>query len=398
MNIKTGNSRPHLLATVSTIALVLSSGSALAENGEPVLWAEIGWHSDKVYDSTDGFALPLGALVPQSGLTAPLTGGATLSRSYGDDRKLAFRPDGMDWVFSASIRYGRSHGKSQINQTKPLPTTSFTTFHTTIPTYPFPYHRTYVKPVKIAGDHIDVSTVSAETHFFLDFEAGKDVGLGIFGQGSTSTLGAGVRFAHLSTALNVSQFHAQPDVHFSHFQYAHPTRAFFPSTTLIVPWYHSGARELWHSLAGNPHSSHSFTGLGPSIYWDASAHLWGQDRDGISLDWGMNAALLFGKQKNKVQHHTTGAYNCYGHSCYAVTGRGISYRNQSASHNEKSATVPSLGGYAGFSYRIADVKASFGYRADFFFHAIDTGLTGQDALSRGFYGPFASISIGVGGD
>lgn len=63
----------------------------------------------------------------------------------------------------------------------------------------------------------------------------------------------------------------------------------------------------------------------------------------------------------------------------------------------KSVTVPNFGGFAGISYRLLDFKASVGYRADFFIHAINTGAAGQGAVTRGFQGPFVNVSVGIGG-
>ena len=60
-------------------------------------------------------------------------------------------------------------------------------------------------------------------------------------------------------------------------------------------------------------------------------------------------------------------------------------------------TVPNLGGFAGFSYRFGgDAKISIGYKADFFFGAIDGGIDTRKNENRGFYGPFACICIGIG--
>jgi len=42
-------------------------------------------------------------------------------------------------------------------------------------------------------------------------------------------------------------------------------------------------------------------------------------------------------------------------------------------------------------------KVSFGYRADVFFGVIDGGLATRSTFNRGFYGPFAQVSIGIGG-
>jgi hypothetical protein len=42
-------------------------------------------------------------------------------------------------------------------------------------------------------------------------------------------------------------------------------------------------------------------------------------------------------------------------------------------------------------------KVSLGYRGDFFFGAIDGGVESRKTYNRSFYGPFASVSIGLGG-
>ncbi len=42
-----------------------------------------------------------------------------------------------------------------------------------------------------------------------------------------------------------------------------------------------------------------------------------------------------------------------------------------------------------------DFKVRMGYRADFFFGAIDGGIDTRKSETLGFYGPFATISIGL---
>ncbi len=51
----------------------------------------------------------------------------------------------------------------------------------------------------------------------------------------------------------------------------------------------------------------------------------------------------------------------------------------------------------GLSYRYKNAKISFGYRADFLFGAMDGGIDSYKSETRGFYGPFATVSIGLGG-
>ncbi len=51
-----------------------------------------------------------------------------------------------------------------------------------------------------------------------------------------------------------------------------------------------------------------------------------------------------------------------------------------------------------WAFRIvySDAKISFGYKADFFFGAIDGGIDARKNENRAFFGPYASISIGIG--
>ena len=59
--------------------------------------------------------------------------------------------------------------------------------------------------------------------------------------------------------------------------------------------------------------------------------------------------------------------------------------------------VPNLGGFAGFSVKYPNAKVSFGYKADFFFGAMDGGNDVRRVEDIGFHGPYASASIGLGG-
>lgn len=69
----------------------------------------------------------------------------------------------------------------------------------------------------------------------------------------------------------------------------------------------------------------------------------------------------------------------------------VVYQNPVCGHaTNRVVTVPNLGGFAGISYCYANAKISLGYRADFFFGAIDKRHS--ETLNIG--GPFATISFG----
>ncbi len=86
-----------------------------------------------------------------------------------------------------------------------------------------------------------------------------------------------------------------------------------------------------------------------------------------------------------------------------MTHARIGYAAYSSRHNtlnrtqSRRVTVPNLGGFAALSYRFTNAKLSMGYRADFFFGALDRGLDTHNSVTTGFNGPYATIAIGLGG-
>jgi hypothetical protein len=49
------------------------------------------------------------------------------------------------------------------------------------------------------------------------------------------------------------------------------------------------------------------------------------------------------------------------------------------------------------SFRYSGAKVSFGYRGEIFFNAMDDGFDTARSADRSFHGPFATLSIGLGG-
>src|SRR6185437_4184068 len=232
----------------------------------------------------------------------------------------------------------------------------------------------------------DVEARSSESHTVLDFQVGRDIGVGLLGSGTRSTFNLGVRFAQFGSRSNVA-FKSDPD--------AHPTFKYFPNGAKIV----RGA--IYHSNAAAESAIRNFHGVGPSIAWSASAGIAGTNEEGkILLDWGVNAAVLFGRQKAVVHHQTTALYH---HGAYPQARSGYSYRSTLYRNappdrvRSHSVVVPNIGGFAGLSFRYDTAKVSFGYRGDFFFGAMDGGIDARKTYNRNFYGPFATVSIGLGG-
>jgi hypothetical protein len=306
--------------------------------------------------------------------------------SVDETGKFSFQPDGSNWVFSASVHIGRSVGTQKVNQqTYPK---SFIT-HYSIFGVPYTGRRS-----PLSARFARTIAKHDESHVIADFQAGKDVGLGMFGnKDSSSVFGVGVRFAQFNTKSNIS-LNSDPDWQFLYRYNDYPSLGIYHLKKVAGQPYHSNIAGLI--------ATRNFLGIGPSISWNASAPFIGTAKNGeVTVDWGLNAAILFGRQRTKVQHHTTSLYHSRNLGSYV----GQSYRSKATvlsrsttAHNRmRNVIVPNVGGFAGLSFHVENFKVSAGYRADLFFHAVDGGIDTHKSENVGFYGPFASVSVGIGG-
>jgi iron complex outermembrane receptor protein len=333
--------RRQLLATASAFALfaVCGAQNAQAEDGAdtPLVWIELGGQFDAVNDGHSIYDVPSALSPPPTfEVRAPdnLQHGPRLG--WDSDASLTLDLPDSGWVLSGAIHYGRAL-RSRIDHQQPKPT-----FYT--PTYHYAVVRAFYQ----------VSARTLSTHLITDFKAGRDVGLGMFGFAGTSVLSLGVRYADFDSSTDTMQS-SVPNL--------------------------GGGRIFQATL----HMRHAFTGLGPSLSWDESARVFGHPEAGsVWLDWGANAAILFGKQSTTGSHRTGGYITSHVYHTSPIA-------------RQHTRSVPNVGGYASVSYRLHDVKISLGYRADLFFGAIDGGIDTVKSYDRGFYGPFAKISVGIGG-
>jgi hypothetical protein len=114
---------------------------------------------------------------------------------------------------------------------------------------------------------------------------------------------------------------------------------------------------------------------------------------GLAFDWGVNVAVLFGRQKVRGSHKSSSQYfKSFGYGPYSSSNPPAK-----AIARTRSVIVPNVGGFAGASLRFLNAKLSLGYRADFFFGAMDGGIDSRKTYDRNFFGPFATVSIGLGG-
>jgi iron complex outermembrane recepter protein len=403
--------RWQLLVTVSAAALLAAAyGASEAEaagnsDDRPLLWIEFGGQLSRLSDMQDALDPSFMATIAQRNLLSALNVQSPPAYALDTEGKISFQPDDTDWVVSASIRYGRSAATRHRHQQ---------TANATIPVHiSYPSFGVYLTTPKYPNQHVrfaDGSTAQSERHAILDFQAGKDIGIGMFGSHASSVLSAGVRFAQFSSKRTVD-LHAEPDVQY-------PTA---PENSIAAFLAFRYAPIRFHDDNAIASSQRDFRGVGPSLSWDASIPLAGHSDSGeLAFDLGANAAILFGRQKARGHHQTTvlsyyknyweshgGAGHLHrGHFVntaihYATpshyTHGDIPHHTNAASFNRtRSVTVPNFGGFAGISYRYSDAKLSLGYRADFFFGAIDGGIDTRKTENRAFYGPYASISIGLG--
>ncbi len=375
------NAKWRLLTGVSVYALIaVVSQVRAATNDRPTIWVEAGVQLDRLTNGQEPFAPPFVSSLLQNPFTPPQQVQKPPLYAFGQEGSVSIQPEGSEWKFTTSLRYGRANSSGNIHEQSAPPSLELIA---SIPI--FNIHFTNHAPASTER----FATTASRTHSaytVLDFEVGKDVGLGAFGTHSSSVFNAGVRFAQF-TASATSRIDSDPD--------------FSPSYKYLTsfggqPAYVKFPQEKRDLFSAKIDRSLSFHGIGPSVSWEADAALLGNlDAGTITLDWGMNGAVLFGRQKMAAQHSTMAH-----HGSIRISHGPLPTLYPTAVHDtvrSRSIVVPNIGGLAGFSLRFPNAKVSFGYRADFFFGAIDGGIDTRKTYDRNFYGPFATISIGLGG-
>ncbi len=398
------NARFQLLVTVSAVTLITAvcaneETRAADEPSRPTIWIELGGQLEAIANGQDAFTAPFaaGAQPPEPFPFAhryPFGPAVRIAQpdvdfdparpfgiqkpppnSFGGEAKISIEPRGTDWVFTAAVHYGRSNGhKSDLQKTDDR--------------VPYNVHPGVIShPTILTPDTIRFSNARAnfnESHVVLDFQAGKDVGLGLFGSAIHSQFDAGVRYAQFTSKSSLDVV-AVPYLQI----YGHHSSSAFSG-----PKYHVKTR--FHSYDFSAHSTRSFHGIGPSLSWSGTSALAGDaDTAQFALDWGVNGALLFGRQKVATDHRTTSFDRYY---TGVLISRVTQYKHTPPRGiRSHSVVVPNLGGFAGLSLKFPNAKVSLGYRADFFFGAMDAGIDARHTEDMSFHGPFATIGIGLGG-
>jgi len=317
-----GNYRHLLLSGASALAMLVAVTTQAAADDQDHFSIELGGQ----YGFEAGGSTQWFGLVPPSGGEGFFTGVGTdefrngPKHSWNIDGAAKFQPAGTDLIFKVGVQYGRTQRESK--------------------GFAFTYYTS-----TDGGDVYYINGVSRhkEEHVKVDFQVGKDFGLGMFGNnGGTSIFSVGIRYA---------QFSARTDINFATSKY-----------------------EASITNTGSGIVTRRFSGVGPMISWEASAPI---SDDGFALDWGAEAAVLFGRQKSYF------AINYYG-----GTIGGARHRNQ---------TVPEVGGFMGLSWTCPDAPAKFtlGYKVDALFNVYDGGFFAPANVDRVTHGPFVKVGINV---
>ncbi len=424
--------RWKLLTGASALALTAYVSSAVdvkaEDTGRPEVWIELGGQMEQMQGLSSTFTAPFMSITPapgvydQGSLVHPIAPVPTVFQgnifadsqrpprfSFGVEGKISFQPDDSNWIFSAGVRYGRSNSnRHHHRQTYAAPMATFTYTHTSAFYSSNNVSETETKALPF-HPFADARAGSTERHAILDFMAGKDVGLGLFGHQGSSTLSAGVRIASFKENSAFAA-NGRPEING---QITHYTAYVFFGAFKVGG--HNGLHASFYNYNMSAHAERRFKGIGPTVNWNASAAIAGNEQDGeLALDWGINAALLFGKQRAKVDHTTQGYHNFYTRtklpanacvvaappfygSCFGY-GRTRPSLTPNSGHGtrSRSVSVPNLGGYVGLSMKYSNAKISIGYRYDTFLNAMDTGIDAMKKSNLTFNGPYASISIGLG--
>jgi len=376
--------RRQLLCAASAVALaacISKSSTAYAEDADrPTMWIELGGQLEFVQGTASPFTAPFMTAI--SPTPAPYRddifeeGQKPPRSAFGLEGKVTFQPEESDWKFSAGVIYGRSQSNRHIHHQTDQPIVTHTFY------LGYPIYASYIAHKHPSADTLADTTLSSkESHLIVDFQVGKDVGLGIFGERGSSTVNVGVRFAQFQSRSSFA-VNAIPSVSIDPFDLT----------------FKYALASNFHGYTMHAHAARTFHGVGPSLSWNASKGLAGNAEDGeLALDWGINASLLFGRQKAKVDHNTHG-YHIYSTASgkYQYYHHVVLPPNNAHSTRSHSVVVPNVGGFAGLSVKYPNAKVSLGYRADFFFGAVDAGIDVRRTRDLGFHGPFATISLGLG--
>jgi hypothetical protein len=236
--------------------------------------------------------------------------------------KATFQPAGSPFSYALGVRYGRSRQASR-------------SFSANYPSGGGTFDQT-------------VNTSERLSHTMVDFEVGKDVGIGLFGSGTT-TVGGGLRYAH---------FYSTTRGNFAtSFKYGG-----FPA-----------------SRAGQFELSRYSDVIGPRIFARTTSPFAGElGERGVSLGLSVGAGVLFGRESAK-------------NDVFLSSGTPGQFAQFSRS---RQVTVPTVDASAQVNWVVpgSPLMVSAGYRYDGSYKVMDGGSAGSShQLNSVQHGPFLGL-------
>ncbi len=204
--LKIARLRSDLMVGASLLAIlgaILACQPVIADEQKadgPNVWIELGGQVERV-DSAHSVLIPLFISQSTSANRLPMIDAQRPSRySLGGEGKISFIPKNSDWQISASIRYGRSGNDRHLHHQSPLP-------------FSYRYFGNQVFSPLGFEQFGDGQSNFKESHFVLDFQAGRDLGIGLFGDRAESMVSIGLRYAQFTNKSDAT-LHARPEYRF----------------------------------------------------------------------------------------------------------------------------------------------------------------------------------------
>jgi len=294
---------------------------------------------------------------------------------WGDSReiKLTYGRPGSHWRVSAGLRRDETNGTaSKLATQKNKGGRLFSP--EVIAAYP---QAAELDKYVQATNYVIGEARDREEAQLADFMVGRDVGLGLLDK---SSINVGLRYAELSS-ISLVKVAGTAD----HEDFPDLNVAFLSPATMIHRYDISSLAER------------EFKGFGPAVSWDGSKVLFGgADAGYLTVDFGVGAAVLFGKQKTDVVVRSDDTPAKYNNVFLQVDEEPV-VTTMSAVARSQSTTVYDLGANLGLSYEIGRMKVSGGYRIDRFYDVLDVGRGQHEDGDRTMDGPYFKIAVGFGG-
>lgn len=305
------------------LTLELSGGPTKYQDGDTTFLPPAAPFSDRVLEADDGSAFR-GALT--------------------------FQPAGSPNIFSLGVKFGKSKHSSKSLSFSTSGTSSYSG-----PSGPGILYTQY---------HLDLDARQRSEHLMVDFEVGREVGMGM---ASSSVVSVGLRYANFKVDTDIAYSGALTSGVLLTGKYNPPT-----GTDARAPAAYAAAGKYYgpyvNLIAGSGQIRRKFQGIGPRISWKAQHDF---ADSGFFLSWGVGANLLYGKRE--------------AHGVASDPTLGVDF------DRDKKVWSPGFDAAVAIGYTTGPVSLKLGYQVDAQYGVIDAGFEKEVKHDYVTHGPFASI-------